>query len=166
MKKKIPKQRQKGVSLFLTLIFSLIGLILVGGLYLAYQRMYGLIFPIKTYATLREAASGTVELIASYIDKDYFKGLERGNCPNPLQPGDTLCCNGEIKFHLTEERGLFVANATICLIGIAQAGFGLSPVVEIDPAIKASQPYVYSIIVRAFGPRGTVSVVESVYQSR
>jgi hypothetical protein len=157
--------RQKGAALFLTLIFSLIGLILVGGLYLAYQRMLGIVFPIKTYVTLREAVAGTVELIASYIDKDYFKDIGQG-CPAPLTQSGNFCCNSEIKFRLIGEQGTFIANATICLVGIAQAGFGISPVVELDPASKVSQPYIYSIIVRAYGPRGTTSTIESVYQSR
>jgi len=165
MHKKL-ETKQRGAALLLTLVLSLIGLILVGGLYLAYQRLLGIVFPIKTYATLREAASGTVELIAAYIDTDYFREMERGECPNPLTRAGNLCCSGEIKFRLIGEDGMFIAKSAVCLVGIGQAGFGISPVAELDPAIKASQPYIYSIIVKSYGPRGTSSTVESLYQSR
>ncbi len=158
--------RQQGVALFLTVILSLIGLILVGGLFIAYQRMLGMVFPIKTYATLREAASGTVELIASYVDKDYFEKMGRGECPPSLTKVDNFCCQGIIRFHLIGEPGDFVANSTVCIVGIVQAGYGISPVVELDPGLKGSQPYLYSIIVRATGPRGTLAIVESLYASK
>ncbi len=167
-KRKIDFSSQKGVALFLTIILSLLGLILLAGLYYAYQRVTGILFPIKSYATVREAAVGTVELIASYVDREYFKSMERRECPKPLSlSNDTLnCCRGEIRFRLAGENLIFSSYATICLIGVAQAGFSMSPVVELDPSVKITQPYIYAITVKAIGPRGTTSMIESIYQSR
>ncbi|MGB9762107.1 MAG: hypothetical protein ACP5KO_06990 [Caldimicrobium sp.] len=160
------KQRNSGQALFLTIIFSLLGLLLIGGLYLAYERAIKIVFPIRTYTTLREAASGTVQMLAKYIDECPENAKLTFECPQGLgSPDERYCRSGIIKFRLIEYKDVFVANATICpLYQALFPGESAEAVVSTDPNIQFSRKLVYSIIVKAYGPYGTTSTIEAVYQ--
>lgn len=98
------KKRERGSALFMSIMFTFIGLILVAGIYFAYHRSIMVIFPVRTYSTLREGVSGTIHLVARYIDKGYFSDIVPWGCP----PGTTLlqnipaliCCETTIKIKL------------------------------------------------------------------
>ncbi len=169
-------KRVKGSVLFLTLILSLIGLILISGLFMAYYRMLKVIFPVRIYSNVREAASGTVTLLASYVDKGTFSRIDQEECPSGTKDitqdmsnsSAVRCCQAEIKFRLVGYTDVFPAKATVCLLGISSlAGYSASPVVGGGGMTLRlncdNTPCLYSITTTAFGPQGTSSYVESLY---
>lgn len=163
------RKRNIGQVLFLTIIFSLVGLIISAGLYYAYERFFRGFFPIKTYTTIREAVAGTVQIIASYIDQCPEDAKSRLECPKGLsEPDEKNCRNGIIRFRLVNERDTFPANATVCLLypGNPKGG-STESVVGIDiPGARSVKNLIYSITVTAYGPYGVTSTVEAVYQAQ
>jgi hypothetical protein len=155
-------EKVKGSALFLTLILSLIGLMLISGLFMAYYRMLKVIFPIRIYSNIREAASGTVMLLASFVDKGDFSGIDQDDCPIGTKEVNgtsaDLCCQAEIKFKLVGYTEVFIANTTVCLLARSNL-----PGDRADPVTGGGNKYFYSITTTAFGPQGTSSYVESLY---
>ncbi|MCS7199088.1 MAG: hypothetical protein N2327_00355 [Caldimicrobium sp.] len=133
------KKKTRGSVLFVAIVFSLMGLILIAGLFMAYQRTFRVIFPIKTYTTVREAVSGTTLLLASYIDNRYFEDLILGQCRN-----------GSIKYRLTGVTNFFEAHWKVCLV---------SANLQQNPRI-----YIYSLTTNSSGPRGVFSSIEALYR--
>lgn len=166
------KNKKQGSVLFLVLILSLIGGILISGLFMAYYRMTKIIFPVRTYSTLREAAAGTVTLLASYIDQKYFSRIDQDSCPRGTEEvGNSSairCCKAKIEFKLVGYPNTFPAESMVCLLSLtSQTGYSALPVVGgggmTISANCDNYPCVYSITSHAYGPQGITSYVETVY---
>ncbi len=164
--------KNQGSVLLLSLILSLIGLILISGLFTAYYRMIKIVFPIRVYSTVREAASGTVTLLATYIDNKYFSRIDQADCPRGTveisNASAIRCCKANIRFKLTNYTETFTAEGMVCLISLASAsGFSALPVIGGGgmtlPYNCDNYPCVYSITSTAYGPQGVSAYVEAVY---
>ncbi len=165
-------RKKEGSVLFLVLILSLIGAILMAGLYVAYQRALGTFFPIRIYSNLREASSGTVTLLASYVDRKLFSRIDTEGCPSGMEEKTNAtavrCCTTTIKFKLVGYMETFPAEAELCLLSLViPPGFSHPSVVggfQQALAINCDNyPCQYGITVKAYGPRGVTSYVETVY---
>ncbi len=116
------KQKKRGSALFVTIMLSFVGLIIMAGLMSLWQRYTRLVSPIKTYSTLREAAAGGLQLIASYIENGNFDNMRYGECPpgtislNGNCPG-LQCCQVQLKFKLFGNNTLHTNTVNIVLLG-------------------------------------------------
>uniref|UniRef100_A0A832GRU7 Uncharacterized protein n=1 Tax=Caldimicrobium thiodismutans TaxID=1653476 RepID=A0A832GRU7_9BACT len=181
-KRKNDLKRTRGSILFMGIILAFIGMVILAGLYFHYVKSLHIIFPVKTYATLRDAAVGTVHMVTHYIDNGYFRTIDNDPCPpgttnvNATDENATLasairCCETSINFRLVGYSETFPADTVVCLLGTQpHISAGSSP----DPVVKGGGPsgseskpkkYIYSIATNAKGPRGTLSYVEAVYES-
>ncbi len=116
------KQKMKGSALFVIVMLSFVGLIIIAGLVSLWERYTRLVFPIRTYSSLREAAGGGLQLIASYIENGNFDNMRYGECPpGTISPSVTCpglhCCQVQLKFKLFGNNTLHTNTVNIVLLG-------------------------------------------------
>lgn len=168
------KQRKRGSALFIAIMFSLIGLVLVSGLYYAYRRSLMVIFPVRTYSNIREGVAGTVQLIASYINKKYFSKIDQNPCPpGTIEVSNATairCCLADIKIRIVGyENQLFPVKTQVCLLGQSffAPGYSAQPVVGGGLGIKMDCdifPCIYAINAEGRGPQGVSAFLETLYE--
>jgi hypothetical protein len=163
------KNRERGSALFISIMFAFIGLILVAGIYFAYHRSLMVIFPVRTYSNLREGVTGTIHLVARYIDKGNFSDICL-NCPPGLTPVSNAsainCCETYIKIKLIGYPGTFPVKTQICCMGSVQTpGNSTKPVVEKDSGEKSIQTLLFAINAEGRGPQGASVFIESLYET-
>jgi len=105
------KNRKRGSLLFIALIFSFISLLIIAGLIALWYHYTQVIFPVKVYTSIREAAKGSVVLIASEIDSGFFDEMEYGKCPSHTviesSNSSLICCKIKLKYKLLESSQTF-----------------------------------------------------------
>jgi len=115
------KPKQKGSALFVAIMFSFIGLLIIAGLVAVWYRLTHIIFPVKTYSSVREAAAGGVKLLSAYVDLGYFLDIQ-SSCPSELNSNRTslpnlpYCCKSDVPFKLVYSNNTFYNHVTICLL--------------------------------------------------
>ncbi|MEZ0343769.1 MAG: hypothetical protein ABWJ99_03045 [Caldimicrobium sp.] len=163
-------QKKKGSALFIAIIFSLIGLIVLAGLYYAYYRSLMVIFPIRTYSDIREGVIGTVNLIATYVDKRYFSKIDQQDCPPGTEnlPNATAirCCKAEIKIRLIGYNELFPVHSEVCLMGFSfySVGYSAQPAGQGIKVDCDNYPCIYAIKAEGRGPQGISAFLETLYE--
>jgi len=165
MKKYSKKIKQKASALFVAIIFSFLSLVLIGGFLMSWYRYTQMLFPIKVYSSINEAAVGSMELITSYIDQGTFNVLEIGECPlgNKIS-NNPVCCRINIKYRLLESGETFNDIIEICLLGYQiPPGEGLPGVSSIPQSGKLGLNFVYGLNSTAIGPQNTKAIIEAVY---
>lgn len=159
--------RQKGASLFIAIMLSFIGLLIIGGLITAWYRLTHIIFPIKTYSSVKEAAGGGIKLLSTYIDQGVFSEMERGNCPQgtSLIGNNTLpCCQVNLKYKLLGGTREYANPIAICFLGyVPQPGYEITGVAYTSQPAKFGKNFIYGFNSTAYGPNNITAYVEAVY---
>lgn len=159
------KKRNKGSALFVALMFSFIGLLVIAGLVAVWYRLTHVLFPVKTYTSVREAASGGVKLLASYIDQGFFSDLEKGRCPAGLQSTNNgTCCLVNLKYRLLGSEREYSNPVYVCILGYqTQPGMEITGVAYTPQAARFGLNFVYGLNSTAYGPNSVTAYVEAVY---
>jgi hypothetical protein len=165
MRGKLSIQKERGSALFTAIMFSFIGLLIIAGLVAVWYRLTHILFPVKTYTSVREASAGGIKLLASYVDQGYFSELEKGNCPPGTSPtANGTCCLVNLKYKLLGESKEYINPITICLLGYQpQPGFEITGVAYTSQAARLGLNYIYGFNSTAYGPNNVTAYVEAVY---
>jgi len=157
------KPKQKGSALFVAIMFSFIGLLIIAGLVAVWYRLTHVIFPVKTYSSVREAAAGGVKLLASYIDVCTKDLLDYGECQPVFQnenqvPNDgNQSCWGinNLKFKLLGSDREYPNPIVICFL-----------VRERAPGFSGGEQFIFwGMNSTAIGPNNVTAYVEAVYRT-
>lgn len=159
------KKRKRGSVLFVAIMFSFIGLLMIAGLVAVWYRLTHIFFPVKTYASVREAAAGGIKLIASYIDHEFFVDLEKGRCPSGLElTNNGTCCKVNLKYRLLGSGKEYLNPIFVCLLGYqAQPGAEITGVTYTPQAAKLGLNFIYGLNSTAYGPNNVTAYIEAVY---
>ncbi len=162
--------RTKGNVLFIALIFAFLALLIIAGLVAFWYRYTHTIFPIKVYTNIKQAAAGSVEMVATYIDTGFFKDMELGKCPSGTTPVNATgtsavqCCKMVFKYKLLGSDKTFDNPVQVCLLGYKpQPGFSLTGVAYTPPSVKFGLNLLYGISSIAYGPQNATACIEAVY---
>lgn len=157
--------RKKGSALFVAIMFSFIGLLVIAGLVTIWYRLTHILFPVRTYTSVREAASGGIKLLATYVDQGYFSDINLGKCPAGTQPiSNGTCCIVNLKYKLLGDSKEYLNPVTICTLGYqAQPGFEITGVAYTSQAARLGLNFVYGFNSTAYGPNNVTAYVEAVY---
>ncbi|MFN3406909.1 MAG: hypothetical protein ACK40E_04180 [Caldimicrobium sp.] len=111
------QDKKKGSALFVALMLSFIGLILIGGIAALWLRFHHITFPIRTYSSVREAAAGGIDLVRKLLDNGKFD-ITTCSTPCPDVTNSTYTCMIIINYRLLGSNTLH--NNTVCVSFLGQ----------------------------------------------
>lgn len=169
--KKLSVRDERGMALFSAILISVIALVTLAALYFALTKLLSSSQTIKTYASVKDAATGGVHQAILMLDQLKHESIWTGqqySTPhsNPM-PGDCIQSPINIKFRLSGSSGLHDNRIMICYLSYKiPAGFEVQGVAY-SREIPGDVGDIYSIISEAEGPEPsgekTKSRIEAVY---
>lgn len=167
------KTKNQGTALFIALLLSFIGLVAIAGLVAIWQRYASALLPVKTYATVREAAGGGINLLVRFVDLGCFNFIERERlnedripCPgNSSTISNVDCYDVNLRFKiLGEGEGKTYSNLVrICFLGYRPSEGQVAGVAYEDPLAKLGKGQIYGFYSVAYGPHNVTAYVEALY---
>lgn len=153
---------KRGVALISVLAIAITVALVVGGLFVLMQRLFFSSERVAVYSSAREAASSGVMYAVTQIAGGSFNSLTQGRCPPSTQNVSPNCCRFSLPYRIGQKD--YRNNITLCLAGYQPPpGFEITGVAYSKPT-AGGKGFVYTIISEAFGPTGSMAVVEAVYQ--
>ena len=145
------EQMSRGVALVSTLMLSVLILLALGGLYLLLTRLFESGQTIRTYAGVKQAAAGGVEIAILRIRNEEIR-----------LPDD--CTNGfTLPFRLVQAGDqTFDNRVSVCYVG-QTPGYGLGGVAYTGLSGQTRAGHIYRIISEATGPQGSFHRIEALY---
>lgn len=160
-------KKEHGIALFIAIMLSFITLLVIAGLIAVWQRLNMVIFPVKIYSSVREAAGGGIKLLVNYIDGGFFDKIEYAECPPGTalsSNGTIVCCRVPIKYKLLGSNREYLNPIEVCLFNYQpQAGEEVTGAAYTSQAAKVGKGLIYGFNSTAIGPGNVTAHVEAVY---